>query len=111
MYEKYGIKIKLTKESEKLAMSLFMPVEIVFYKDESGKHYRLETIHDGHENEIGNAFHLAMHISNFAPEIIEGKISKDYEEVIHVKVNEKTYVLEKNAEKFKFWDITKRFKT
>lgn len=98
--------IKLTKESTKIAMSLFSPVELVFYKDEAGKLYRLETIRDGHENEMSNAFKLAMHISNFAPEVIEGKIIKDYPTRIFVKIGKKTFVLDKDAEKFEFWDIT-----
>lgn len=104
--------MKLTKTSTRVAMSL-IPMDMVFYKDEANRLYRLfkvPLISDTEEE----ALIKATCLSKYAPDIIDGEIIEDNPEEVHIQLGRNNsgdalagvYVLQKNAEDYKFWDIT-----
>ncbi|MBU4221965.1 MAG: hypothetical protein KKA10_10145 [Euryarchaeota archaeon] len=100
--------MKLTKTAVKVAMSL-IPNDIVFYQDENKNCYRLLKVPypplDHRE-----ALDMAVCLAKYAPEIIEGEIIEDNPKTVHVKdANNNVWIFQKNAEKYKFWDITDKF--
>ncbi len=105
-----GMKIKLTKFSTGLAASFPGAMDIVFYKDEEGKHFRLKYV----DKEVSSttfieSLHRVMCVSSYAPEIIEGEVNKESSDEVNIKVGRNIYFLQKNAERFEFWDITDKY--
>lgn len=104
------MKVKLTKTSVKVAMSL-IPMDMVFYKDENDKLYRLKYLKSAIFETVDQAEILdrIVNISKYATDIIEGEVVKDSLDEIHIKAECGIYIFQKNAEKVKFWDITDEF--
>jgi len=106
--------MKLIKTSTRVAMSL-IPMDVVFYKDEADKLYRLLKV-PAISGSTYEALSMATCLSRYAPDIIEGETIEDYPKYIHIRVNGNNsgdvigvYELQKNAENYKFWDITDEF--
>lgn len=101
------VNIKLTKTSVREAMSL-IPMDMVFYKDRDDKLYRLRYLKSAFEDYLDQIaiLHKLVCISKYAPDILEGEIVEDSPDEVHVKTERGIYILQKNAEKIKFWDIT-----
>ncbi len=104
------MEIKLTKNSTRLAASLPGVMDIVFYKDEKGRLYRLRYVDNVMPPvSISESLHRMMCVAKYAPEIIQGKIIWEHSEDVHVKMGDDIYVIQKNAEDFKFWDVTGKY--
>lgn len=99
--------ITLTKTSVREAMSL-IPIDMVFYKDKDDKLYRLRYLKSAFEDYLSelDKLRIFVFISRYAPDILEGEIVQDNRDEVHVKAERGIYILQKNAEKIKFWDIT-----
>jgi len=103
--------MKLTKLITRIAMSL-IPYDIVFYKDENNRIYRLmKTPHIGYSEM--DFLDMAVNKAKYAPEIVEGDIVDENDKEIRIRSDRKDneidngiYVFMKNAEDFKFWDVT-----
>lgn len=103
------MKIKLTKISTREAASFPGSIDIVFYKDEMGRLYRLRYVDNNMPRDVIEALHRVMCVSKYAPEIIDGEITMDGTGDVGVKMWGNIYVLQKNAENFKFIDITDKY--
>lgn len=99
--------VKLIKTSVREAMSL-IPMDMVFYKDKDDKLYRLRYLKSAFEDYLDQLeiLHKWACISKYAPDILEGEIIEDTHAEVHVKADCGIYILQKNAEKIKFWDVT-----
>ena len=99
--------ITLTKTSVREAMSL-IPTDMVFYKDKDDKLYRLRYLKSAFDDYLSELDKLRIFvcISKYAPDILEGEIVEDNLDEVHVKAERGIYILQKNAEKLRFWDIT-----
>lgn len=110
--------MKLIKISSRIAMSL-VPIDIVFYKDEDNKLYRLLKVPITAYDEF-DALEIAACKNRYAPDIINGEIVEDGPKEIHIRVDRidsdnynyctGIYKFQKNAENYEFWDITDDFK-
>lgn len=97
--------MKLTKHSVKVAMSL-IPNDIVFYRDEKKNCYRLMKVPYPPVDQR-EALVMAVCLSKYAPDIIEGDVIEDHPKVVHVKdAADNLWIFQKNAENYEFWDIT-----
>ena len=99
--------LKLTKSSVREAMGL-IPTDMVFYKDSDANLYRLRYLKSPFDEYMSEVQKLTIYacISKYAPDILEGEIVEDNPEEVHVKAERGIYIIQKNAEKIKFWDIT-----
>ncbi len=107
-FENTNTEIKLTLHDVKQAVSIAV-MDIVFYKDDYGKLYRLYSIKDAGPAEayFERGFHHIVCLGDYAPDIIEGKIELENEYVLKVRdKNGDRYKILKNAEKFEFWDAS-----
>ncbi len=104
------MKVKLTKTSVKVAMGL-VPMDMVFYKDENDKLYRLRYLKSAIFETTDQLEILGrlVNISKYATDIIEGEVVEDSPAELHIKAERGIYIFQKNAEKIKFWDVTDRF--
>lgn len=102
--------IKLIKVSVRVAMSI-IPNDIVFYKDETDKLYRLRYLKSAiyETSDQLEILGRMVCISKYATDTIEGEIIEDGTDQVHVKTERGIYILDKNAENYKFWDITDKF--
>ncbi len=50
-----------------------------------------------------------VNISKYATDTNEGEIIEESTGEVHVKTERGIYILQKNAENYKFWDITDKF--
>ncbi len=76
------------------------PVDIVLYKDDKGKLYRLKFVDDGQITDVVQVLHRVMCVGKHAPETIEGKIIFENADEIRILSKEnKIYGIQKNAEK------------
>ncbi len=100
----------LTKTSVKVAMGL-VPMDMVFYKDENDKLYRLRYLKSAIYETTDQIEILGrlMNVSKYATDIIEGEVVEDSPAELHIKAERGIYIFQKNAEKVKFWDVTDRF--
>lgn len=99
--------MKLKKYSEHQALSWNCVVDIIFYKDESDNLYRLQYViptDKGGLKEYSSWIYVT-NVAGFAPEIIDGETIKESKNEIRIKDQEYIYVIQKNAEEFKFFDI------
>ncbi len=107
MIDKYPSRghLKLTKISEQEAASFPAAIDIVFYKDEKERAYRLRYADNlkRYPDPI-ESLHRVMCVSKYAPEIIEGEIIGDNSDEVRIIADSDLYVLQKNAEKFEFLD-------
>ncbi|HEY9247422.1 MAG TPA: hypothetical protein VIO11_11295 [Candidatus Methanoperedens sp.] len=95
--------MRLNKTSTKEAMSL-IPMDVVFYKDETDRLYRLRKVPLISDTEY-EALIKATCLSKYAPDLIDGEIIEDNPEEIHIRVDRNNsgdalagmYVLQKNA--------------
>ena len=99
--------LKLTKSSVKEAMGL-IPTDMVFYKDAEDKLYRLRYLKSPFDECLSEVQKLNIYacISKYAPDILEGEIVEDNPDEVNVKAERGIYIIQKNAEKIEFWDIT-----
>lgn len=102
------MKIKLSKVSVREALSFPGAMDIVFYEDGKGRLYRLRYVDNKIPCDIIESLHRVMCVSKYAPEIIDGEITVENQNEVNVKMDRDVYVLQKNAENFKFRDITDR---
>ncbi|HEY9245614.1 MAG TPA: hypothetical protein VIO11_02095 [Candidatus Methanoperedens sp.] len=95
------MKIKPKKFSVNMVASFSSTIDIVIYKDEQDRLYRLRYIVDDEQHSYKEieALYRVMRISQYAPEIIDGEIIGEYSDEFHVKVGNDIYVLQKNGEK------------
>ena len=118
--------MRLKKHDVRQAMSWPVPIDIVFYKHEKNivsvlkqyvieafgrEHkeslYRLRLIHDNTTSRGAEGLHHVMCLGKYAPEIIDGEIIFDSENEMRIKDKKNSvYVIQKNAEEVKFWDVT-----
>lgn len=103
------MKIRLTKVSIREAASFPGAMDIVFYEDENRRLYRLRYVDNNAPGTIIESLHRVMCVSKYAPEIIDGDITRESADEVNVKIGRDSYVLQKNAENFKFIDITNKY--
>ncbi len=103
------MKIRLTKVSVREAASFPGAMDIVFYRDEEGRLYRLRYVNNMHCEDVIEALHRVMCVSRYAPEIIDGEITMENPGEVNAKMGRDVYVLQKNAENFKFVDVTDKY--
>jgi bifunctional DNA-binding transcriptional regulator/antitoxin component of YhaV-PrlF toxin-antitoxin module len=99
--------MKLTKVAVREAMGL-IPTDMVFYKDEEDKIYRLRYLKSAiyeTSDQIEILSRLVL-ISKYAPDTLEGEIVEDSSKEVHIQTDRGIYIFQKNAENIKFWDIT-----
>lgn len=100
-------KIKLIKTIVKRAQSMYLETDIVFYKEEKDdiSKYRLERIINEEFLEMSKCFGLGITMLStlgyYAPDIIEGEITKNDGTKIHIKDEDSIYVVNKDVESFK----------
>ena len=100
-------KIKLIKTVVKRAQSMYLETDIVFYKEEKDdiSKYRLECIINEEFLEMSKCFGLGITMLStlgyYAPDIIEGEITKNDGTKIHIKDEDSIYVVNKDVESFK----------
>lgn len=85
-----------------------IPMDMVFYKDETDKSYRLRYLKSAifeTTNQLEILGRLA-NVSQYATDIIEGDVVEDTPSELHIKGERGIYIFLKNAEKIKFWDVT-----
>ena len=100
--------IKLELHDVRTAMSYPAVMDIVFYKDEKGKLYRLYHIHyaEPKKENFDQSFNRLICLGSYAPKFIEGKIIQENEREFKIRAkNGDTYEVFKNAEKFEFLDV------
>ncbi len=102
--------MKLIKISIREAASFPGAMDIVFYKDERGGCYRLRYVDNNAYRTVIESLHRVMCVSKYAPEIIDGEIAWENSEEVNIKMGRDIYALQKNAENFKFVDITDKYK-
>jgi hypothetical protein len=76
--------------------------DMVFYKNEDGKLYRLRYLKspfDEYLNQIDRLEIFAC-IAKYAPDILEGEIVQDNNIEVHIKTERGIYILDKNVEKW-----------
>lgn len=100
-------KLKLTKFSISEAASFPGSMDIVFYKDIKNGLYRLRYADNlkRYPDPI-ESLHRAMCVSKYAPEVIEGEVIGENSDEVRIIAESDLYILQKNAEKFEFLDIT-----
>lgn len=98
------MRIKPKKFSAGMAASFSGAIDIVIYRDEQDRLYRLRYIVDDGRYEAIEALRRVIRISQYAPEIIDGEIIGEYFGEFHVKAGSDIYVFQKNAEKFESRD-------
>ncbi len=111
------VQMKLIKTSSRIAMSI-VPNDVVFYKDEDNRLYRLIKVPVSPHSEY-EALEIAACKNRYAPDIINGDVIEDNPKEIYIRVDTidgnnhnwytGVYKFQKNAEDYKFWDITDRF--
>jgi hypothetical protein len=76
--------------------------DMVFYKDECGKLYRLRYLKSMFDEYLSQIDRLKIFacISKYAPDILDGEIVQDNNDEVHIKTERGIYILEKNAEKW-----------
>ena len=105
-------KIKLIKTGVKRAQSMYLETDIVYYKEEKDDmaKYRLTRIINEEFLEMSKCFGLGITVLStlgyYAPDIIEGEIVKNNGTDIHIKDGDSVYVVNKDAESFKFSDVS-----
>ncbi len=99
--------MKLTKVAVREAMGL-IPMDMVFYKDEKDKVYRLRYLKSAiyETSDPIEILSRLVSVSKYAPDTLEGEIVEDSSKEVHIKTDRGIYLLQKNAENIKFWDIT-----
>jgi hypothetical protein len=102
--------IKLELHDVKQAVSFPAVMDIVFYKDEKNKLYRLYHIAYAKpkKENYTQTFNRLVCLGNYAPKIIEGKIVQENKHGLIIKdKNGDIYDIHKNAEEFEFWEVDK----
>lgn len=102
-------KLRLTKLISRVAMSL-IPYDIVFYKDDDERLYRLMGVPHVEHSEM-NPLEMSANKNKYAPEVVEGDVVSEDDKEISIRLdrngnNNGVYRFTKNAEEFMFWDIT-----
>lgn len=101
--------IRLAKVSVREALSFPGTMDIVFYKDENNRLYRLRYVNNMHCEDVIETLHRVMCASKYAPEIIDGEITMENLDEVYAKMGRDVYVLQKNAADFKFLDVTGKY--
>ena len=100
--------IKLELHDVRMAMSFPAVMDIVFYKDENNKLYRLYCIKYAKpkKEDFTQTFDRLICMGRYAPQIIKGKIIQENERDLKIRAeNGDIYEVFKNAEKFEFWEV------
>jgi hypothetical protein len=99
------MRITLTKFSVGQALSYPGTMDMVFYKDENSRLYRLRYVDNGIPTEsVIQAMHRVMCVSEYAPSTIEGEIIDEFSDEIRIKAGSDVFVFQRNAERLKYWD-------
>ena len=98
-------RIKLFKTNIRVAESIYLPVDIVYYKEEKddiAKYRLLRIINEVFlkmSEDWGLGITMLSTLRNYAPDIIEGEIIKHYYKDVHIKTDDDSiYVVVKDAE-------------
>lgn len=99
--------MKLTKVAVRMAMGL-IPTDMVFYKDEKDKLYRLRYLKSAvyETSDPLEILSRLVFISKYAPDTLKGEIVEDSIKEVHIKTERGIYIFQKDAENIKFWDMT-----
>ena len=102
--------MRLVIDDIKKVLSFPAVIDVVFYKDDRNSLYRLCWIKKEKNKKVSEdvikIFHQAMCLGCYAPEVIDGKIMFNNEDIIEiVDENKNIYRLEKNVSKSEFLDV------
>lgn len=100
--------MKLKLESIKQAVSFPAAVDVVFYKDDEGRLYRLRYIEDNRPRNTAESLHRIMLLGEHAPKEIVGRVIFENKGELRISGGREIYHIQKNAQNFRFFECKTR---